>query len=659
MDPFLQAFARQAWLGLVVLFGVSTLQAGLWATGGQIVPVVGWLLPHTAAGMTWGPLWIHPEGARVLRDLARPLVGPAGVEPWVVLAWIAGLAFPVALGCAVPGAALELWMRRWGLRPWGARSVAVGVWLLPLAGLAGGPWVALVALAALALAGVVAVAERVWAPLLRHAVLWGATALATAGAVRAAHALPLENPRAEPLSMSQLVRGPTEQSVDRWQEPNPTGLPRAKNVILIMVDTLGAKHLTQYDPDHDTSPGLAKVMDRQGVIFERNIASAPWTLPSTTSLLTSSSPPRHGVERQTRQLDPRIPTLAGAFDAEGWQTTAFATHIYASSRFGLHSGFDEFWELAIDPRFREGMQLRAGQLRSRVEAWIDQRGADADRPFFMYIHFFDPHWNYDPPEPFDRRHFQGTGRPQRELGSWERLSGFIPKHRLLPEDQLRQAHALYDGEVAYTDHQLAALFATLEERGLWENTVIAVVGDHGEEFQEHRSLGHTRTVYDELIRVPLLLKLPGPERTADVRPRVPEQVRNLDVAPTLLELAGLPIPAAFEGRSLLPLLREPGKPDEPRFAYARTLRGAKVAAVTDGRYKLIRQLNKGRDRLFDLQADPGEHDDVSTEHPERTRYLGERLDAWLEGEGSAPGEGTKVELTPAEKAQLEALGYAQ
>ncbi|MFW5925533.1 MAG: sulfatase-like hydrolase/transferase [Myxococcota bacterium] len=656
MGPFLRVVAGQAWLGLVVLVGVSTLQAGLQATGGQGVPVVGWMLPRTAAGLAWAPLWIDPEATRVLRDLARPLIGPAGVEPWVVLAWLTGLAAPVALGGALPGAALELWMGRWGLRPWSARSVAIGVWALPLAGLAGGPRIALVTAAALALGGVVAVGERTWALLLRHAVVWTAVALTTAGAVRAAHALPLDNPASEPPPMSRRVEGRTEPSVDAWRQPRPTGLPRAKNVVVIMVDTLGAKHLSQYDADHDTSPGLAKVMDRHGVIFERNIASAPWTLPSTTSLLTSSSPPRHGVERQKRRLDATVPTLAGAFAAQGWQTAAFVTHIYASSRFGLHSGFDQFWELSIDPTFREGMQLRAGQLRSRVEAWIDQRDANADQPFFMYVHFFDPHWNYDPPAPFDRRPVPGIGRPRPELGTWSRLSHFIPKHRLLSEDDLRQAHALYDGEVAYTDHQLAALFSTLEERGLWEDTVVAIVGDHGEEFQEHRSLGHTRTLYDELIRVPLLLKLPGPGRPADVRPRVPEQVRNLDVAPTLLELAGLRSPAAFEGRSLLPLLREPG---EPRIAHARTLRLTELAAVTDGRHKLIRHLGNDRERLFDLQADPREHDDVSAEHPERTRRLGERLDRWLDGEGPSPGDREEVELTPAEKAQLEALGYTQ
>lgn len=443
-----------------------------------------------------------------------------------------------------------------------------------------------------------------------------------------------------------------------WRAPAPVPR-RAQRVILVTIDTLRADHVSAIHPGRETTPHLDAFFEREGVVFTRAYSAAPWTLPSTTSLLTSLWPPQHGVESE-QKLSRTVPTLAAAFSSQGFYAAAFVTHIYASARFGLDSGFDEFHELSIDQGFGEGHQPRAGAVRRRVRRWLE---AHRDEPFFLYVHLFDPHWDYEPPPPFDRR-FTDPGYRGPVDGTWHTLEPYDRPQAPMPPADLRQAIALYDGEIAYTDTELSGLFSDLRSLGLDEDTAIFVVADHGEEFKEHGRLGHQHSVYEELLRIPILFRPPG-GRGADMPARVATRVRNLDVAPTALQAAGLRIPPSFEGESLYPLLGAAAGSDarRDRPVYARVHRGTlHHTALILGSEKVIRDGHGhgARLRLFDLAADPAERAPLGRTRPKDFSEMLDRLTAFearLERRGQeAP---TTVHLSAEEEAAIRALGYVQ
>jgi arylsulfatase A-like enzyme len=427
-------------------------------------------------------------------------------------------------------------------------------------------------------------------------------------------------------------------------------------VILIGVDTLRADRLSSFGYERETSPNLDRLAEEEGVRFVRAYASSSWTLPSMTSLFTSLHPPQHLVEDRGTRLAPEVPTLAGAFAAQGWLTAGFVTHIYVSSLFGLDSGFSEWRELSIDWNFREGQQLRADALNDHVLRWLDQH---RDKRFFLYIHYFDPHWDYAPPSPYDR-HFTDPDYSGRARGTFAYLRRFIDQDRLVSPADLRHINDLYDGEIRWTDHEIGRLFERLKELDLWDDTLLAVTSDHGEEFQEHNSFHHIRTLYEEVLHVPLIIKLPG-GRPRGWRETVTERVPLVDLATTLLHASRVHVPDTFEGRTLIPLMKAPG-PERPVFA--RTLRHTegKITLIESG-YKLIRsQVPEGaRLELYDLSADPGEKTSIEGTESERAVRLEEQLDAWLqrmlESRSGLGGSGLPVVLTPEQREHLRALGY--
>ena len=441
--------------------------------------------------------------------------------------------------------------------------------------------------------------------------------------------------------------------------PPVAGVERAQRVILIGIDTLRADRLSSSGYGRETSPHLDELAREESVRFERAYASSSWTLPSMTSLFTSLHPPQHLVEDRGTRLAPEVPTLAGAFAARGWLTAGFVTHIYASSLFGLDSGFSEWRELSIDWNFREGRQIRADVLNDHVLRWLDQH---RDKRFFLYIHFFDPHWDYAPPSPYDQR-FIDPNYSGRARGTFRYLRRYIPRDRLVSPPDLRRINDLYDGEILWTDHQIGRLFGHLKERNLWEDTLLAVTSDHGEEFQEHNSFHHIRTLYEEVLRVPIIIKPPG-GRPREWREVVTERVGQIDLSTTLLHLSGVDIPDTFEGQTLVPLMKGPG---EDRAVFARTLRntGGKIAFI-GSRYKFIRSnapTGEARVELYDLDADPGETSPVNDIEPELADRIGEEANAWLdrmrESRSRLAGSNLPVVLTEEQREHLRTLGYVQ
>jgi len=371
------------------------------------------------------------------------------------------------------------------------------------------------------------------------------------------------------------------------------------NLILILVDTLRSDHLHAYGYSRETSPHL-DALARRGVLFEQAISAAPWTLPSAMSLLTGRLPSSHRVENDGMKLAPGIPILAEVLKQSGYATSAVVSHIYVDSPFGFQRGFDRFYDFGLsrDYRFEAGLEPIASQVTDHVLKEVRRMGKE--RPFLLLAHYFDPHWDYDPPPPFDKR-FTGdyTGSM---TGAYQSFSAYaLPGTVMAPAD-LQHLRDLYDGEIAYTDEQIGRLLQSLDQEGVAANSVVVVVSDHGEEFKEHGSLGHGRDLYDEVIRVPLIvadLRKPLQER------RVKEEVRSIDVFPTLCALAGVPPPRGVQGVSLIPFLS--GEGGESRPAVSETIRfDAYRKSYREPDAKLIVKLESNSRELYDLQTDPEE-----------------------------------------------------
>lgn len=394
-------------------------------------------------------------------------------------------------------------------------------------------------------------------------------------------------------------------------------------MVLVTIDTLRADHLGCYGDTDAHTPRLDTLADR-GVRFGAAISPAPLTLPAHASLMTGLDPPQHGVRHNgIHRLPDDVPTLAERLRAAGFATAAFVGSRVLDRRFGLDRGFDVYDDRV--GRHSGGTvgyaERRAGEVVDAALAWL----ADAPPRAFLWVHVYDPHAAYDPPPGF--------------------AAAFADRP--------------YDGEIAYVDHALGRLFDALAapEGGdasgrLPARVVVAVTADHGESLGEHGEPTHSYTVYDATQHVPMILAGAG----LPAGRVVGATVRLVDVAPTLLELAGAAPLAGVRGRSLLPLVR--GEGDAPRDAYVETLAThldlgwSPLVGVRDARWKYVRA---PRPELYDLERDPGEQTNLAAAEPARVAALDTRVEEDLAGERTAAAD---PGLGPEERDALRALGYA-
>lgn len=439
------------------------------------------------------------------------------------------------------------------------------------------------------------------------------------------------------------------------------------DVIVISVDTLRADHLPTYGYPRPTAPHI-DALARTALVFERAYAEAPHTLPSHASLFTGLYPGRHGVLDRGDTLAPEVPTLAELLAAQGYQTAAFTSCYFLTPEFRLERGFAHY-EFANDiesPR-------SADATNRAVLAWIDTLG---DAPFFLFAHYFDVHsdWKelpYDAPEEY-RRRFAGdppagfrTGNGSVVATRWLALQNRNGSR--LSAEELRYTEHLYDAGIAWTDAQIGALLDALAERGRLDRTIIILAADHGEEFQEHGKLLHTQ-IYDELLRIPLLISLPemrgasGP--SCRPRPSLPAAAagrtralaQHVDLLPTLADCLGIDAPPGVQGRSLLPVFG--GATSIRDAAYFDTPRGNQTGILRDD-WKLIEMPASGRRRLYRLDQDPGEQHDVSAREPARTDALAAELAAHRRENEAGRVDGADVAVPESIHKALESLGYVR
>ncbi len=398
---------------------------------------------------------------------------------------------------------------------------------------------------------------------------------------------------------------------------------RPLNVLLITLDTTRADRLGCYGYSLARTPVLDRLA-REGVVFERAYAPVPLTLPSHASMLTGLYPPEHGLRNNGKAALPLgLPTLATELQAAGYETGAFVAAFVLDRKFGLQRGFARYdADLSLsDPSLHGHHQYRDGSLViDAALRWLRPRSRSG-KPFFCWVHLFDPHFPYLPRE--DRFGNEFADRP-------------------------------YDAELAYVDEQLDRLISTLEESGALDDTVIVVVGDHGESLGEHGELTHSMTVYDATLRVPLLVVSPKEGRPGH---RVAEPVSLVDLTPTLLDQLGQKPIAKASGRSLrsalrgetLPLLPCHAETDEPYHVG----HWSPLRAIITAKWKYIRS---PRSELYDLIADPPELRNLASEMPEQVRELEEELAAWEARMNERLAD--NVALTEQERRTLSSLGYA-
>ncbi len=409
--------------------------------------------------------------------------------------------------------------------------------------------------------------------------------------------------------------------------PLPESLQGRPNVILVIVDTLRADRLSCYGYAANASPNI-DTLAADGVLYRNMVAQSSWTKPSIATILTSLYPSSHTAVGKADRLPQGALLLAEALQAAGYTTGGIVDNINIAPLFGFDQGYDSYTylapdyplgasdvssELALYQAARRGYAMLTGgrvfvqeyyqdaaTVTTAAQEWLRAHGEER---FFLLLHYMDPH------DPYMEHPYSGVG--------YARASDQNPD----PE-MAATFSALYDGEVRYVDSALGALFDSLKEAGLYDGALIVLTADHGEEFQEHGGWWHGQTLYEEQLRVPLIVKYPGGARAGTV---VEEYARSLDIAPTAVDVAGLEIPAGWQGRSLW------SDTAPPAYLFAEEeLEGNILRSVRQGPRKLI-LANPGNPRglpaeaLFDLVLDPGEQQNRAKSEAGWVRTLREVL----------------------------------
>src|SRR5712691_4838468 len=408
-----------------------------------------------------------------------------------------------------------------------------------------------------------------------------------------------------------------------------TALPAAAverpNVVLVTLDTTRADRMGFLGSARGLTPAL-DALARQGTVFEKAFAQAPITTVSHATILSGTYPQFHRVNDFGVALPASVPWLPDLLRAQGYRTAAFVGALILDPRAGLAPGFDRGFE-TYDAGFKikrgkedryATMERRGGEVVSRALAWLGQRPPG---PFFLWVHLYDAHDPYEAPEPF----------------------------------RSRFAKAPYDGEIAYVDAQVGTLIAGLRAAELMDGTAVAVIADHGESLGEHGESTHGVFLYDPTIHVPLLLKRPGGR---DAGRRVAARVSAVDMAPTLLEIAGVTAPAAIQGHSLLALSSTPRAADRPAYAetdYPRRAFGwSSLAAWRGDRFLYVKA---PRRELYDLDADPAAARNVAEERKAVADGVARTLEEFRRRTASDGSGSAAPALDPQLAEKLASLGY--
>jgi arylsulfatase A-like enzyme len=469
------------------------------------------------------------------------------------------------------------------------------------------------------------------------------------------------------------------------------------NVLILLVDTLRADHLGCYGYERATSPAIDGFAG-ESVRFENFIAASSWTLPSVVSLLTGAFPPFHRIYHPTSSLPRDALVAPDAMGSKGYATCLISTNHFVSKTYGFGRGVDfyrasaptrassltslNYFFAQLDYLFYLATNRRIGLVKpivfinrrllpdsqSRTEAsWVIQElyeflDQSSGRPFFAFLHFMEPHVPYNPRPPFNTLftdpEYQGENlsRPPHSL---EIPMPPVSFGKEWPEEKIRFLTAKYDGEIRSFDAYFEELLAGLKQRGVYDNTLIVLTSDHGEEFYEHKAWYHGHSLYQEIVHVPLIIKMPGNEYRGTV---IKGMCRHADLLPTLFDLLGLEPWPQFQGISLADVIRE-RREDWPGTWWAisetyTVYQGKYASSYIEGDYKLIRvKAGKEATVLYNLARDPGELIGLEDADKGRRNQMSEKMERKISELGKDGWSSRSRTLSAEEKKSLKALGY--
>ncbi|MDJ0764451.1 MAG: sulfatase [Myxococcota bacterium] len=469
-----------------------------------------------------------------------------------------------------------------------------------------------------------------------------------------------------PKKQTPMADPPSSTIKEQKQEipppPAPLESPASNGVVLIIVDTLRADRLGCYG--HKGELPITPAMDglaAEGIVFERFHAASPWTGASFGSILTGVPPTVHGGGKRLHGkgnekdkilgirvtgLSKEVPTLPEMLT--GVASGAIVTNSFIHPSLGFGRGFDHYdHENAHLSRSRRATATTAAALK-----WLSQ--VDVTQPFFLMVHYFDPHISYDPPQPYLKQFAKGPrGRIRVPFADHDAAR----KGTLNPTQQEKAfIRGLYNGEVRFVDDQIKILLDAMKAQGLLDASWILLTSDHGEEQFDHNSFDHGHRYEEEVTRVPLIIRAPKGQWHAGKR--IPYSARHIDIAPTVLEIFNIPVPGDILGKSLIPLIT--GQETSHRPAYMEfNIYWTRRDALFDGRYKIIHDTEGDYGWFYDLAEDPAEKEKLKKGNLKfevlKRQLLAVRKQ--MAAQAKAVGKAEAVQLDPEAEAALRSLGY--
>lgn len=455
--------------------------------------------------------------------------------------------------------------------------------------------------------------------------------------------------------------GGCSKSTDR--KTPKAGLLNRPNIVLITVESLRTDHVGSYGYDRDTTPTI-DALAREATLYENAFAVTSWTLTSHASIFTGLYPSAHNVVRERDRLNEAYKTMAEFLADYGYQTAAVVSGPYLKKAHGLDRGFHYFDEQPITRgKMKDAhADVTNAKMEAGINRFLDEVRGD-DRPFFLFLYYWDPHYQYIPPSPYDAMFVPEDAEAPKKLPDFHRYFQ-LGKH--ITPAQLEYVKAQYDGEIRCTDGYLKRFFDRLRQLDLWDETAVILTADHAEQFFEHGFLGHKYDLHVESLHVPLIVKLPG---QAEAR-RDPRMVSLMDLFPTVLDLGRCRLPDALHGQSLLADARVPLDPTFYELIsvwYAKQESTGKQwtetqnwYAVREGDYKLIWQELADEVQLYNLREDPRELHPIAEGQNDRKKALRALIDDWrAQMKQIADGKGAAdlAPLTPEDEERLRSLGY--
>ena len=452
----------------------------------------------------------------------------------------------------------------------------------------------------------------------------------------------------------------------------PKSTESQEKVLFIVIDTLRADHLGCYNYSRDTSPTIDDLAD-QGILFESPTAQAPWTKPSVASLFTSTFPHTHGVtwRGRNKRLPGSMVTLAEVFQENGFRTAAFSDnpHITVSNGFG--QGFDKFVE---NHSFLEG---NAKQLTDQVITCLKKNVYNRN---FIYVHYLDPHDPYQAPGMYrdiflekntvDLRGTVKAGNAYVLNGEYsldqkmQKGGEKIPSETYplavpmqVSKEELLYLIGLYDGEIKYVDYHISRIISALKELNIFDKTTIVITSDHGEEFLEHGMFRHGYQLYEETIRVPLIIVSP---RLKNIPQKIALPVNLIDIMPTLLDIFGIKFSGRKQGKSLVSLINQHENVETLSISET-SWKGSHAQSARVGDWKYINDVRREKKELFDLNEDLGEYKNLCFQNLEMVEKISHLLSTAL-ADKPLVKENASSSTTPLQKKQLEklkSLGYVE